>query len=118
METATSYEWVQHVPLALSVGVTQAQIETIEQESLPDGLFTGQEQQVLLFTKDVYWDRTISDEDFAGMTLAFTSREIVELLLTIGYYMMLARFMKVLDLDIDAPAGERLLAPLSPEQRT
>jgi alkylhydroperoxidase family enzyme len=117
-ESGADYEWVQHVPLALSVGVTQAQIETIEQESLPDGLFTGQEQQVLLFTKDVYWDRTISDEDFAGMTLAFTSREIVELLLTIGYYMMLARFMKVLDLDIDAPAGERLLAPLSPEQRT
>ena len=49
------------------------------------------------------------------MTQAFTSREIVEVLLTIGYYTMLARFMMVLEIDIDAPAGERLLAPPSSE---
>jgi alkylhydroperoxidase family enzyme len=109
-EAGADYEWVQHVPLARSVGVTQAHIEAIEQGSRDQSLFTGQEQQVLHFTKDVYWDRTISDEDFAAMTQAFTSREIVELLLTIGFYTMLARVMKVLEIDLDAPAGERLLA--------
>ena len=51
-ESGADYEWVQHVPLALSAGVTQAQIEAIEQGSLPSDLFTGQEQQVLLFTKE------------------------------------------------------------------
>jgi len=110
-ESRADYEWVQHVPLALSAGVTQVQIEAIEQGSLLGGLFTGREQQVLHFTKEVYWDRTISDEDFAGITRAFTPREIVELVLTIGYYTMLARFMKVLAIDIDDPAGDRLLAP-------
>ena len=114
-ESGADYEWVQHVALARSVGVTQAQIEAIEQGSLPSSLFTGQEQQVLLFTKEVYRDSAISDDDFATMTQAFTSREIVELLLTAGYYMMLARFMRVLEIDIDEPAGERLLAPFSSE---
>jgi alkylhydroperoxidase family enzyme len=112
-ESGADYEWVQHVALARSAGVTQAQLEAIEQGSLPDGLFNSQEQQVLLLTREVYRGRTISDEDFAGMTQAFTSREIVELLLTIGYYTMLARFMTVLEIDIDEPAGERLLAPFS-----
>ena len=110
-EAGADYEWVQHVALALSAGMTQAQIEAIEQGALPSGLFTAQEQQVLHFAQEVYAGRTISDEDFAGMTQAFTSREIVELLLTIGYYMMLARLMTVLEIDIDEPAGERLLAP-------
>ena len=114
-ESGADYEWVQHVALARSVGVTQAQIEAIEQGSLPGSLFTDQEQQVLLFTREVYLDSTISDEDFATMTQAFTPHEIVELLLTAGYYMMLARFMRVLEIDIDEPAGERLLAPLSSE---
>jgi alkylhydroperoxidase family enzyme len=114
-ESGADYEWVQHVPLALSAGVTQAQIEAIEQGSLPSGLFIDQEQQVLHFTKEVYSGRTIADDDFDGMTQAFTSREIVELLLTIGYYTMLARFMMVLEIDIDDPAGERLLATPSPE---
>ena len=114
-ESGTDYEWVQHVALALSAGVTQAHIEAIEQGSVPSSLFTGQEQQVLLFTKEVYWGRAISDEDFAGMTRALTSREIVELLLTVGYYTMLARFMNVLEIDSDEPAGERLLAQPSSE---
>jgi alkylhydroperoxidase family enzyme len=114
-ESGTDYEWVQHVALASSAGVTQAHIEAIEQGSVPSRLFTGQEQQVLLFTKEVYWGRAISDEDFARMTRALTSREIVELLLTVGYYTMLARFMNVLEIDSDEPAGERLLAPPSSE---
>ena len=112
-EAGADYEWVQHVPLARSAGVTQEQIEAIEQGSMPDSLFTGQERQVLIFSKEVYRGSTISDEDFAAMTQAFTSREIVELLLTTGYYTMLARFMTVLEIDIDEPAGERLLAPFS-----
>ena len=110
-EAGADYERVQHVPLALSAGVTQAQIEAIEQGVKPSGLFTGEAQQVLHFAREVYAGRTISDEDFAEITQAFTSREIVELLLTIGYYTMLARLMTVLELDIDEPAGERLLAP-------
>jgi alkylhydroperoxidase family enzyme len=114
-ESGADYEWVQHVPLALSAGVSQAHIEAIEQGSRDQSLFTNQEQQVLLFTKDVYAGRSISDEAFAAMTQAFTSREVVELLLTIGYYTMLARLMMVLEIDLDDPAGERLLAPPSPE---
>ncbi len=49
------------------------------------------------------------------MTQAFTSREIVELLLLTGYYTMLARLIRVLEIDIDEPAGERLLSPSSSE---
>jgi 4-carboxymuconolactone decarboxylase len=114
-ESGADYEWVQHVALARSVGVTQAQIEAIEHGSVPASLFNSREQRVLLFTKEVYRGSAISDEDFVGMTQAFTSREIVELLLLVGYYTMLARFMKALEIDIDEPAGERLLAPSSSE---
>ncbi len=49
------------------------------------------------------------------MKQAFTSREIVGLLLLIGYYTMLARLIRVLEINIDEPAGERLLAPFSSE---
>lgn len=42
--SGADYEWVQHVPLALLAGVTQAHIEAIEQGAVPSGLFTDQEQ--------------------------------------------------------------------------
>ena len=81
---------MQHVAFARSAGVTQAQIEAIEQGTVPHRLINSRERQVLLFTKEVYQGRTISDKDFNGMTQAFTSCEIVELLLLTGYYTMLA----------------------------
>jgi hypothetical protein len=36
-------------------------------------------------------------------------REIVELLLTVGNYLMLARVMTTLELEIDAAAGDAVL---------
>lgn len=114
-ESGAEYEWVQHVPLALSAGVTQAQVEAIKQRAVPSDLFTSQEQQVLHLTKEVYAGKTISDEDFSEMTQGFTSREIVELVLTIGYYTMLARFLRALAIDLDESAGERLLDTPSSE---
>jgi hypothetical protein len=36
-------------------------------------------------------------------------REIVELVLTIGYYLMLARVMTTLEIDVDAAAGDAVL---------
>jgi len=50
-ESRADYEWVQHVPLALSASVIQAQIAAIEQGSLPSGVFTDREEQVFSLRK-------------------------------------------------------------------
>jgi len=40
----------------------------------------------------------------------FSPREIVELILTIGYYMMIARLMETTEIDLDDPAGTAVLS--------
>ena len=53
-----------------------------------------------------------SDAIFAAIAARFSTREIVELLLVIGQYMLVARLAATARIDPDPPAGSSLLAAL------
>jgi alkylhydroperoxidase family enzyme len=109
--SGSTYEWIQHTSVALVVGVTQAQIDAIEQENDAafQAVFTEKEHLALQLARNVYASGEVSDSFFAPIKKVFTATEIVELLSVIGYYIMLARFLMVLQIDSDPPAGEALL---------
>jgi alkylhydroperoxidase family enzyme len=50
-----------------------------------------------------------SDAAFAAMKQHFSEREIVETILTIGYYQMLARLTECTDTELDEPSGTRVI---------
>lgn len=93
------YEWVQHVPIALAVGATREEIDAVERGDL-DALGTA-EAAVLRFTGEVVRDVRASDEAFDAVAEQLSPREIVELLLVIGQYMMVARVARNTDIEID-----------------
>ena len=49
----------------------------------------------------------VTDQTFASLKQHLSDREVVELLMTIGEYWMLARVMTVLGVDVEPPAGLR-----------
>lgn len=95
------YEWVQHEAIALEVGVSPGEVEAARTGR---GL-VGDGALVARFTDEVVRDATPGDVTFAAMEERFSSREIVELLLVIGQYMMLARVMATAHIDLDEPVG-------------
>lgn len=97
------YEWVQHVPILLAVGGTDADVAALEANDLD--AFGADEQLVLRFTEQVVRDAAPSDDVWAAASARFSPREIIELLLTIGQYMMLGRVMATAQIDIDGPFG-------------
>jgi alkylhydroperoxidase family enzyme len=103
------YEWVQHVPIALAVGATQEQVDAIERDDLEADALDGLQCAVLRFTEEVVRDARASDATFAAVAEALSPREIVELLMVIGQYMMLARVMATVDLELDEPAGTAVI---------
>jgi 4-carboxymuconolactone decarboxylase len=107
--TPARYEWVQHVPIAEAVGVSAEQVAALEAGDLDAACLGEQDRLVLAFTGQVVRGIRPDDEIFDRLTAALSPREIVELLLTIGEYMMLARVMVALDLEIDEPAGSGAL---------
>src|SRR5687767_6079641 len=87
------YEWVQHVPIAEAVGATKEQVAAIERDEPEANCFSQPQRLVLRFTTEVVRDARASEEALAGLKQTMSPREIVELLMVIGQYMMLARVM-------------------------
>ena len=106
------YEWTQHVPIAESVGATAAQIAALEAGDITASCFDAREQLVLQFTDELVNDVRVSDPTFAAATREFSSREVVELILAVGYYMMIARLLETTGVDLEAPAGPKLIEGL------
>lgn len=103
------YEWVQHVPIAISVGATQAQVDAIADRRLAASCFSDLERTTLRFTEQVV-EKVRADEPVVQEALRFLSpREIVELIMTIGFYMTAARITETTRTDLDPPAGTRMI---------
>jgi alkylhydroperoxidase family enzyme len=103
------YEWVQHVPIAKAVGATDAQVAALERGDAGAACFDALERAVLRFTTEVVRDVRASDTTFADLAGRLSAREVVELVITVGYYMMIARLLETTAVDLDQPAGTRVV---------
>ncbi|MFI5397931.1 MAG: carboxymuconolactone decarboxylase family protein [Candidatus Binatia bacterium] len=106
------YEWVQHVPIAKAAGVTDVQVATLEADDPSADCFDARDRLVLRFTDEVARNVRASDETFGLMTKQFPPREIVELTLAIGYYMLIARLLETTGVDLEADAGTKVVDAL------
>ncbi|WP_037068633.1 carboxymuconolactone decarboxylase family protein [Pseudonocardia acaciae] len=105
-QLAASYEWDQHVPIALAAGVTREQIDALDAEDW--SAFDDPTRAALDFVTGVV-DGDVDDARYAAIARHLPDREIVELALVAGHYLMLARMMVALRIDPDPAAGPEAL---------
>ena len=106
------YEWGQHEPIAKAVGVSELQIAALARGTIDDPCFAAIDVLLLRFTTEVVHDVKAREATFAEIQRHFSPREIVELLLAIGFYMMIARLAETTATDVDLPAGMTVLDSL------
>lgn len=106
------YEWVQHVPIARAVGASEAQVAALEAGRADAPCFDATERAVLDFTSELVAGARPSDSAFEALARQLPPREIVELVLAIGYYMTIARLMETARIDLDPPAGTAVVDAL------
>ncbi len=105
---AARYEWEQHVPIALAVGVTQDQVDALARGELEG--FDAVTGAALRYV-DAFVRGAVDDETYGALASRLSDRGVVELSLVAGHYLMLARMMDALRIDSDpaaGPAGLRL----------
>jgi alkylhydroperoxidase family enzyme len=95
----SAYERMQHVDQALRNGWTREELEAIESGQYTS--FDAPEANALRFIDECVMNIRVSDETFAGIQRFFSGREIATLLLLAGHYMMVARFIATLDIELD-----------------
>jgi alkylhydroperoxidase family enzyme len=106
-EAEAEYEWIQHVAIAKAVGVPDEQIGAVERGALEQ--FEDPERAVLELASAVVAGPRVTDELFERLRAHFDERRIVELLLTVGDYLMLARLMTVLEIELDEAPGSAVI---------
>lgn len=107
--TGAEYEWIQHVGISKALGIDDEQISAVENGYLEAGCLDPDAQVLLRFASEVLDGPRAEPETFAALSDRFPPRQIVELLLVIGNYHMLARIMTALDIDLDPALGSEVI---------
>jgi alkylhydroperoxidase family enzyme len=95
----------QHVPgLAVAEGLTLAECDALADWRATD-LFDARERAALAYAEAMTMTTTVPDEVFAEVRRHFNDREIVELSVLIGTYIMHNRVMKALAIDLEPEAN-------------
>jgi alkylhydroperoxidase family enzyme len=99
------YEWTQHVPIAKAVGVTEAQVAAMEHPEKAT-CFNEVESLVIKFTDEVARNVKGSPATVAQLKKHMGAAEIVELVLSIGFWGMVARLLETTEVDLEDFAGK------------
>jgi alkylhydroperoxidase family enzyme len=102
---AGAYEWRQHEHIAAAVGISRAAVESIAAGQYDGAAFDTAERALLAFGKCVIEDVRVGATVFTQMQSHFSDREIVEAIVTMGFYMMMARLTEATETDLDPPDG-------------
>jgi alkylhydroperoxidase family enzyme len=106
------YEWVQHVPIAKMTGASDEQVAALEHDDATAACFDPVDRIVLRATDEIVRDCGPSDPTFAELQTHLSHREIVELVLAVGFYMTMARLMVTTRIDVDDAKGDKILAAI------
>lgn len=93
------YELMQHRELALAAGWTEEDLYAVKINKLEH--FNERIQAILKFTNECMELVKVNTETFYNVRKFLSEAEIAELTLLIGHYMMTARFIETLEIDLD-----------------
>jgi 4-carboxymuconolactone decarboxylase len=99
------YEWTQHLPAARHVGVTQEQIDAVENWQ-GAGCFNELERLVLQFTDEVNANVKARRETLEALKKHLSPGEIIELLVIIGHWRQTATILETTEVDLEDFAGK------------
>jgi alkylhydroperoxidase family enzyme len=103
MISGASYEVHQHKRVARKAGLAPEKIAALTEPDGNLGVFDERERFVIDFTDQVVHHVKVDDRMFAQAQSRFSQQQLAELVLTIGFYMMVSRFLENYEVDIEAP---------------
>ncbi|MBT9525540.1 MAG: carboxymuconolactone decarboxylase family protein [Rhizobacter sp.] len=96
------YEVHQHKRVARQVGLSDEKVAALE-AGADTAVLNDDERLVLQFTDVVFRDVKAPDALFNQVAARFGHRQTAELVLTIGFYMLVSRFLENFEVDLEPP---------------
>jgi alkylhydroperoxidase family enzyme len=102
----SAYEWHQHVPIALRMGLTPDEVAGVT-DSPPAAGFTERQRAMLAASDELLAQRALSDATWSAAQATLSNREAIELCLLIGNYQGLASTIGGLGIQIEHVPGRQ-----------
>ena len=103
-----AYEVFQHERIAREAGVAEEKIAALRDATVEAPAFSDHEKAVLRYTDDVVRNVRASDKTLKAIQAFLSPGAVVELTLTIGYYMMVCRFLESMGVEGEEGQAEWL----------
>jgi alkylhydroperoxidase family enzyme len=105
--SASWYEWAQHVALARAAGLDAAAIGRVTEGPEADG-WTERQGALLRATDELHERRVVTDRTWQLLAAELDDNELVEVCFVVGHYEMVAMALNSLGVDADESALEAL----------
>ena len=109
----SQFEWVAHEKEALKEGVPQAAVDAIKNNSSTAALDPA-DAVVIELARGAFMTRRVSADVYARALKLFGRQKLVELTVLMGYYVMTAGMLTVVDQQLDAGQAPSLPVPAPP----
>ena len=77
-------------------------------DPLPAGMFTPAEEAIIVYARTSTWFQPITDETWANLSEHFTTKQIIEISVTVGLDQLVSRFHATVRTDVDAVTTDAL----------
>jgi alkylhydroperoxidase family enzyme len=104
--TQSEYAWTPHQEIARSVGVTDAQLASIQQDQIQSFVFNVKERKLLQFLSRIAASHPLSRDHFEEARKHFSDRELVEIVAVRGFYYTVAMLASVFELESEPSWNE------------
>jgi 4-carboxymuconolactone decarboxylase len=98
-----AYEMYQHDRISRDLGMSEELLAAIR-NGPEDPVFTDIQRQVMRYTDDVVEHVRASDATFGPLLAALSLQELQELTVTIGFYMLVSRYLETFGVEIERPS--------------
>lgn len=103
----TEYEWVQHLPMAKALGVTEDQITAIIEQDWDSNSFSNEQRSLVRFVDGIARHVRVDDDTFRRFLAVHSHQKMLELLYLNGTFFTIARTATTLDVELDPESGIR-----------
>jgi 4-carboxymuconolactone decarboxylase len=96
-----AYEMYHHEAIGRAIGLSEEQLHAI-QRGAADAVLSPAQQAVMAFTDDMVINVRASDANLANVRAFLSDSDLVDLIMVIGCYMMVARLLETTGVEIDS----------------
>jgi alkylhydroperoxidase family enzyme len=112
-----TYEVHQHEKIGRDIGMSESLIRAIH-AGADDPAFDALQRLVMLFTDDVVRNVRAGDATFVPLHERLSLQEMQELTVTIGFYMMVSRYLETFGIEIEPSGTAGVAMPDAQKTRT